>query len=68
MTTIYKAETKMRNPERQHNDLYTCYDDAMSYYNGVKENTDCISIEISKLQDSESFSLLECVEIVASYS
>lgn len=68
ITTIYKVETKMRNPERQHNDLYTNYDEAMSYYNGVKENKDCISIEITKLKNSEDFSLLECVDIVASYS
>lgn len=68
ITTIYKVETKMRNPERQHSDLYTNYDEAMSYYNGVKENQNCESIEVMKLQNSEDFSLLKCVEVVASYS
>ena len=67
-TTIYKIETKMKNPERQHNDLYTNYDEAMSYYKGVKQNQDCISIEVTKMQDRDDFSLLECVEVVASYS
>ena len=66
--TIYRVDTKMENPDREHHDLYTNYDDAMSYYNGVKNNQDCKSIEVTRLEDTEDFSRFEEVEIVASYS
>lgn len=68
ITTIYRVDTKMKNPKREYMDLYTDYDEAMSYYNGVKNNPDCSSIEVTKLQNEEGFSLLKEVEIVASYS
>ena len=66
--TIYRVDTKMENPVREHHDLYTNYDAAMSYYNGVKNNPDCISIEVTRLEDVNGSELLEEVEIVASYS
>ena len=68
VATIYRIETKMKNPERQHDDLCVDYDEAMSYFNGVKENKDCLSIEVTKLQNEEGFSFMKCVDVVASYS
>lgn len=68
MITIYRVETYMSNPNRYHADLYGDYDEAMSYFNGVKNNPNCESIEVIKLQSSEDFSLLKDVEIIASYS
>lgn len=67
MTVIYQVETKMQNPHREHRDLYSDLDDAMSYYNGVKRNPDCLSIDVIKFADSEDFSLLKSQGAVASY-
>lgn len=68
ITTIYEVETYMKNPNRKITDLYADYDEAMSFYNGVKENPDCESIEVIKLQNDVGFSLLKVVEVVASHS
>ena len=65
---IYRVDTYMNNPKREHHDLYGDYDDAMSYYNGVKNNPNCESIEVMMLENTDEFSLFEATEIVASYS
>ena len=67
MTTIYTVDTFMKNPDRRHFDKRTDYDAAMSYFYGVRENPDCISIEVCKWTDSEDSDIMEC-EVIASYS
>lgn len=66
--TIYKVETKMTNPLRKCMDIYSDYEDAIGFYNGVKMNPDCASIEVLKMENTNNCSLFEVVEIVASYS
>lgn len=45
---------------------YVDYDDAISYYNGTKENNRIKYIDVSKVESNES-GLIEPTEIVASY-
>lgn len=66
--TIYKVETKMINPLREYMDIYSDYEDAIGFYNGVKMNPDCASIEVLKMENANNCSLFEVVEIIASYS
>ena len=68
MTTIYKIITALSNPVREYTDLWDDYDDAMNYFNGVKNNKDIISIEVVKMQNSEDSSFLQEVEVIASFS
>ena len=66
--TIYIGETKMINPVRVCMDIYSNYEDAIGFYNGVKMNPDCASIEVLKMENTNNCSLFKVVEIVASYS
>jgi hypothetical protein len=68
MKVIYRINSKFSNPPQEHSDLWGDYDEALGWFNGVKNNPDCVSMEMTKLQTSDDCSFFEEVEIVASYS
>jgi hypothetical protein len=68
MKTIYKIYSEFTNPKRKYTDLWGDYDEAINWFNSVKNSPDCISMEVVKMQTSEDCSFFEETEIVASYS
>lgn len=68
MMTIFRITTKMQNPERKHIDLYSDMDEAMGFFNGVRRNANCKSIEVTKLQNTDDCSKFDEVEVIASFS
>lgn len=67
MTTIYKVILKAEKPDRTVADMRTDYDNTMSYFNGVKNNPNVISMEVEKWQDSEDSDVMDCVDTIAKY-
>jgi hypothetical protein len=48
--TIYKIYLKMSDSAREDISLWGDYDDAISYFNGVKRNPNCTNIIMTKLE------------------
>ena len=67
MITIYRTKIEIKNPYRRIIDLWENKEDAMSFYNGVIKNEDCISGKVEKLQNSDGVTISN-IEIVAVYN
>ena len=67
ITTIFKVITIMANPFREHIDLRTNREAALSYFNGVKNNKDCLAICVEEYANSENSDIIEYIETIANY-